>query len=55
MSKQKNTPEALKKRELGSRLWLDYYNRTLYEKGLITEQERNRMSLKISGWQGPSM
>lgn len=55
MAKQKTTPEAQKKRELGSRLWLDYYNRTLYEKGLITEQERNRMSLKISAWQGPSM
>ena len=53
MAKQKITPEARKKRELGGRLWLDYYNRTLYEKGLITEQERNRMSLKISGWQAP--
>ena len=49
MAKQKITPEAQKKRELGCRLWLDYYNRTLYEKGLLTEQERNRMSLKISG------
>ena len=55
MAKQKTTSETQKKRELGSRLWLDYYNRTLYEKGLITEQERNRMSLKISAWQGPSM
>ena len=54
MAKQKATPEAQKKRELGCRLWLDYYNRTLYEKGLITEQERNRMSLKISGWQSMS-
>ena len=55
MAKQKVTSEAQKKQELGcqlaGRLWLDYYNRTLYEKGLITEQERNRMSLKISGWQ----
>ena len=50
MAKRQNISEAQKKRELGSRLWLDYYNRTLYEKGLITEQERSRMSLKISGW-----
>ena len=55
MAKRKTTPEAQKKRELGSRLWLDYYNRTLYEKGLITEQERSRMSLKISGWQSMSL
>lgn len=54
MPKQKTTPEAQKKQELGSRLWLEYYNRILYEKKLITEQERNRMSLKISGWQGLS-
>ncbi len=53
MAKQKATPEALKKQELGSRLWLDYYNRVLYEKGLITEQERNRMTLKIDKWQMP--
>ena len=55
MEKRKATSEAQKKRELGSRLWLDYYNRTLYEKGLITEQERNRMSLKISGWKPMSL
>lgn len=55
MAKQKTVSEEQKKRELGSRLWLDYYNRVLYEKGLITEQERNRMSLKISGWHSMSL
>ena len=50
MAKQKIISETQKKRELAGRLWLEYYNRTLYEKGLITEQERNRMSLKLSGW-----
>ena len=29
------------------RLWLTYYNDTLYEKGLITESERNRMRVLI--------
>lgn len=53
MEKQEAMLEAQKRRELGGRLWLDYYNRTLYEKGIITEQERNRMSLKISAWQAP--
>ena len=55
MAKQKTISEEQKKRELGCRLWLDYYNRVLYEKGLITEQERNRMSLKISGWRSMSL
>ena len=54
MAKQKTISETQMKRELTRRLadqlWLEYYNRTLYEKGLITEQEHGRMSLKISGW-----
>ena len=28
-------------------LWLTYYNDTLYAKGLITEDQRNRMRLMI--------
>ena len=28
-------------------LWLTYYNDTLYEKGIITEDERNKMRIKI--------
>lgn len=28
-------------------LWLTYYNDTLYEQGVITEDERNRMRIKI--------
>ena len=55
MARQKTISDTQKKREpacrLAGRLWLEYYNRTLYEKGLITERERDRMSLKISGWQ----
>ena len=29
------------------KLWLTYYNDTLYEKGVITEDERNRMRVRI--------
>ncbi len=28
-------------------LWLTYYNDTLYAKGVITEQERNKMRILI--------
>lgn len=28
-------------------LWLSYYNDTLYERGMITEVERNKMRVKI--------
>lgn len=36
-----------KKRSVLERLWLTYYNDTLYEKGVITEEERNRMRIRI--------
>lgn len=35
------------RRSVLERLWLTYYNDTLYAKGLITEDERNRMRIKI--------
>lgn len=36
-----------KKRSVMEQLWLTYYNDTLYEKGVITEDERNKMRIKI--------
>ena len=42
--------EAGKKR-LGEQLWLHYYNRVLFEKGMISEEERNRMSNRIDARQ----
>lgn len=36
-----------KKRSIMEQLWLDYYNDTLYEKGVITEDERNKMRIMI--------
>ena len=35
------------KQSVIEKLWLIYFNDTLYEKGLITEAERNRMANKI--------
>ena len=32
---------------LSERLWLGYFNSYLYEKGTLTESERNKMILKI--------
>ena len=42
MSDKATSLEA-KRRDAAERLWLHFYNRTLFEKGLITEKERNRM------------
>lgn len=43
-----------RRKEMAARIWLSYYNRVLYEKGIISERERNRMALKIDSWKPPS-
>ena len=48
MSEQKSNEQ--RRKETAAKVWLSYYNRELYEKGIITERERNRMALKIDSW-----
>lgn len=36
-----------KKQAVMEQLWLTYYNDTLFTKGMITEEQRNRIRLKI--------
>lgn len=36
-----------KKQAVMEQLWLTYYNDTLFAKGLITEEQRNRMRFLI--------
>lgn len=38
---------ANKKKELARQLWLAFFNRTLRDKGLITEQEYRKMHMMI--------
>ena len=38
-----------KKQAVIEQLWLTYYNDTLFEKGMITEEQRNKMRLMIKG------
>ncbi len=35
------------KRLMAETLWLNYFNQTLYEKGFLTEGQRNRLRLAI--------
>ena len=37
-----------KKKSLAEQMWLSYFNHVLFEKGLISEQERNRMQNMIN-------
>ena len=45
---QKNQPLEQQKKAHAERVWLNYYNQVLFEAGLITESERNRMRNKIN-------
>ena len=42
------TAEQKKKKDLAELMWLNYFNQTLYEKGLISETDRNRIKNNIS-------
>ena len=46
-SEQEASRQRLK-RQAVEKAYLLYYNRVLFEKGLITEQERNRMIHRIN-------
>lgn len=37
-----------RKVEMAELMWLNYFNQTLFEKGLISESERNRMTNSIN-------
>ena len=38
---------AEQKKQIAVQIWLQYFNQTLYEQGLITEAERNKLALRI--------
>ena len=43
---------AQKKQSVLEELWLTYYNDSLYRRGLITEQQRNKMRIRIRNRSG---
>lgn len=44
---KKNWTEG-EKQNVIDKLWLNYFNDTLYDKGLISEDDRNRMRNRIN-------
>ena len=46
MADKRGIAEA-RKQVVAEQLWLHYYNRVLYDKGVISEDERNRMANRI--------
>lgn len=50
MQESKETKKVMtekQKQSIIEQLWLTYYNDTLYAKGLITEDQRNKMRILI--------
>ena len=41
------------KQQTAENLWLNYFNQTLYERGVINEAERNKMAFKIESANPP--
>ena len=52
MAENKPLSTQQEKTTLAESLWLAYMNSYLYEKGIITESERNRMISKIDSRKG---
>ena len=47
VKKSKNATPEQQKKTFVEEAWLKYYNQVLFEKGMITERERNLMINKI--------
>lgn len=48
ISAEKKKPVSpQKKQEVCEQLWLSYFNEVLYTEGVITEEQRNKMRLRI--------
>lgn len=43
------------RKKMAAELWLRYYNRTLYEQGVINERTYRQMDRKIDTWKGPTL
>ena len=41
------TSNEQRRREMAEKLWLNYFNDSLFQQGIITEAERNRIKNKI--------
>lgn len=48
MSERKKCMSEAEKQNVIDKLWLNYYNDTLFARGLISESDRNRMRNRIS-------
>lgn len=54
MAGEKSLTAEQQRKTIAAKLWLAYFNQYLYEQKIITEAERNRISLKIECRKAPT-
>ena len=47
MNKTKKLTNEEQRKRVAKHIWLNYYNEYLFQQGVITEDARNRMKIKI--------
>jgi len=48
MPEKKKAPAEQQKLSVVNQLWLHYYNQTLHDKGMISDQDYDRMKARIN-------
>ena len=48
---EQNRCNSMREKRVAEQLWLEYFNNYLFEHGVITEKERNRMVSEINAYQ----
>ena len=52
MATEKEATVQQEKRDVAEKLWLRYFTQYLFQNNMLSEQERNRMLLKIENRKG---
>ena len=45
----------MQQKQTAEKIWLHYFNDVLFQQGVISERDRNKMALKIENRKSPSM
>lgn len=48
MEQKQNLTDEQRRRNVVEKMWLNYYNNTLLEKGMITPEQHRKMKISIS-------
>ena len=55
MAEYTNEGNEVKRRYVVEKMWLNYFNNSLLEKGLITEDQHTKMKIQINSRKTPAL